>query len=103
MTPHLVPVDGLTDRVGSVFGARQGLASKDVDALVRLMRGSAVAQTLVGEVEDVSGISPAVVLGVIPLHGTRRKDSKTIGSKYRKIEGEQSKETKQRSDNNTIF
>lgn len=67
---YLVPVDSFFDRVDTVrafsqvsLGPRrhgESLSPEDVDAVVRLDRGGAVAQALVRQVEQLSGVGPAV-------------------------------------------
>lgn len=64
---HLVPVDGVFDGVEIVRWIVESLSTEDVDTVVRLHGSGAVAEALVGEVEQLAGIRPAVSIRVVPL------------------------------------
>lgn len=77
--PYLVPVDCVFDGVYLSGGLVNRLATEDKDAPVHRDGSGAVAQALVGEVEQLSGVGPAVGLGVVPLCGEREREK--VGSR----------------------
>lgn len=64
---HLVPVNRVPYGVHVVGVIVESLTPEDVDPVVCEHRGCAVAQTLVGKVEQLPGVRPAVLAGVVPL------------------------------------
>lgn len=64
---HLVPIHGVFDGVDVIRWILESLSTKDVDTVLRLHGSGAVTKALVGEVEQLAGIRPAVSFRIIPL------------------------------------
>lgn len=64
---HLVPVHGVFYGVEVIRWILESLSTKDVDTVIGLHGSGAVTEALVGEVEQLAGIRPAVSIRIIPL------------------------------------